>query len=604
MRRAGWRSFTLLFLVVLVVVSGWIGVRTLLARGHLEAARSSLAAVPSALVDRRLDDARARIDEASRETSRARALTGDPLYRLAAAVPRLGNSLSTVRGLTVAADDLSREVLPAALPAAERIDPDTLRAEDGTVDLAMLRDATPHVVASAAAAEDVLGRLGSLPEEAVVEPVREAQQELTVRADEVGRLLGGAADALEMAPALLGEDRPRRYFVMVQQAAESRGTGGLLGGFAVLEAAGGRLQSVAEGGNVDLMQGPVPPAPGTPDDFVRRYQPLGSFDDLRQTNLSPDLPVVARQVAERWRAQSGQTIDAVIALDAVAIAAILAGDEPLEVSPGRLVDPSELVDYLSYGQYVGLSGSPQLQRDRKDGLADLAGVALDRLTGGGGGTAVLLRGLADAVGSGHLRMTSDDPVLAPVLTRTEVDGALPSVDRPAAYLVLNNSTGGKLDQFLERSLTYELGECRGDRRSTVVTARLVSRPPEEVPPYVALRRVDDAWTQSRDNQVGASVYGTAGARLVSATLDGEPVSPLVGETPLRLDLGEEGGLPVWQVYVELPPGVERVLRLELDEPALPGVPQVPDQPLLSPLSVDVMHTDGPLGLRSLPACAD
>ena len=37
--------------------------------------------------------------------------------------------------------------------------------------------------------------------------------------------------ALEIAPTLLGEDRPRRFFVLVQQNAESRGTGGLPGGF-------------------------------------------------------------------------------------------------------------------------------------------------------------------------------------------------------------------------------------------------------------------------------------------------------------------------------------------------------------------------------------
>ena len=69
------------------------------------------------------------------------------------------------------------------------------------------------------------------------------------------------------------------------------------------------------------------------------------------------------------------------------------------------------------------------------------------------------------------------------------------------------------------------------------------------------------------------------AREVRATLDGEPVSTVPNRTPLLLEKGEEAGLPVWTVYVDLPPGQERTFVLELVEPTTAGVARVPEQPL-------------------------
>ncbi len=182
---------------------------------------------------------------------------------------------------------------------------------------------------------------------------------------------------------------------MVQQTSESRGTGGLPGGFAVLEASKGKLRVSAQGTDADLVNGPIAPPPGVPQDYIDFYQPDGAFNLWQNVNVSPNLPVVARVVAARWKRQSGQQVDGVIALDALALAGILRGSGPIDVGDGKTITPEQVPDFLAVGQYVGVPADLQRRSAaRKDRLTQVARVATARLTGGGGSSADLLRGLA------------------------------------------------------------------------------------------------------------------------------------------------------------------------------------------------------------------
>ncbi len=589
--RAGGRrrllTGTALVVVLLLAAGAWVVVRGLLAQRHLETARASLGRAPGALADLRLDDAQAEVEQAGRSTARARALTGDPVWRLAAALPVVGDALATGRGVAVAADDLARSVLPGALEGVRLASASGLRRPDGSVDLERLREAGRPVDRSVAEVARVRASVQALPGEGAPASVRSRWADF---AGVVGRLeqgLHGTQSVLELAPALLGEDRPRRFFVMVQQSAESRGTGGLIGGYAVVQAAGGRVTVLSQGSNADLRQGPVPPAAGTPADYVRRWSSFRAFDVWQQVNLSPDLPVVARNVAARWAAQGGPPVDGVVAVDAVALALLLRGSEPLRLADGQALRPDQLEGYLSVGQYAGVPLTQSGALQRKDRLSAIAEAVVARLISGGGSSDRLLRGLGDAVRSGHLRLASDDPQLRPHLAEVGLDGALPRDEVPTAYLVVANAAGGKLDQYLERTVDYALGPCTGGRRTSTVRARLLSDlPAVRLPAYVTFRN-DVPGQQSRTNRLRVSVYGTPGARLTSATVDGQPLSLVAGGPGPLVEQGEEGGRPVWSAYLELPPDRAREVVLELDEPVLPGAPQVPQQPLLLPLAATV-----------------
>ena len=576
-----------LLLLLAVAASAWVGFRGLAARDELQAARASLSTARAALLDQQTDVARARMQDAGLRTARARELTSDPVFRVAARLPLVGRSVRVARELPRTADVVARELLPEALAVAEQVDPAQLRAPDGTVAVARLQQAQPRLAALAVRTAELVAEVDELPRARVLAPVARGRDDLADQLTELADATDAAAQSVALASPLLGADRPRRYFVLVQQTSESRGTGGLPGGFAILEARGGQLVVTAQGSNADLRNGPVPVPPGVPADYVDLYEPQGAFAIWQNVNLSPDLPVVARVVAARWKQQSGQDVDGVIALDAIALADLLRGSGPIDLGD-RAIAPEELPDYLAIGQYREFTALDR-QGARKEKLTTVARAATARVTRGGGSTPDLLRGLVDAVRSGHLRMASDDPVLQPLLERAGVTGALPRDDAPLAYPVVFNGSAGKLDYFLDRTVSYTAGPCTGlTRRSTIRVGLRNDAPGSGLPPYLTIFTTVNGQKQSTLNGVVLAVYGTRGAEFAGATLDGEPVSPIElrpGGPVLRQST--EAGLPRWHVFLDLPRGEDRTLELTLDEPLVAGAPRVIEQPLARPLRTTV-----------------
>ena len=589
------REALLLVLPVLLVLGAaavWIAVRGLEAQDRLESARGHLTTAREAAADRRLPEARAAVEAAARDTTAARSATGDPVWRLAGAVPYLGANVETVRRLAAAADVLASEVLPQALDGLGDADPGRLRRSDGSVDLELLATVTPPIVDSARQVADVRADLAGLPSAWVLARVASARDELAVQVDELTSTLGSVSTVLRLAPPLLGADRPRRFVVLLQQNAESRGTGGLPGGFAVVEVDKGRLRVSQTASNADAPTGSIPLPQGVSSSYLVRYGNLGALDRWINVNVSPDLPSVARVVADRFRLQRQERVDGVITVDAQAIASILTGSEPVVLADGRALAAEQIVDYLGVGQYVDFATATGADVSgnnaaRKDALSVLGAQTAARLSGGGGDSEALLRGLTEAVRSGHLRMASDDPALA-LLAEAGVDGALPSPQRPVAYPVLYNSTGGKLDQFTDRSVRYTASGCGDGRRSSQIEVTLTNRAPASgLPPYVTTRITPQLdIVSSTENVMTLNVYASAGATLRRALLDGVVLDPKDRALPF-LSRYVEGGLPAWSVPVTLPRDTARTLVLELDEPVLPGVPQVPEQPLARPLVTDV-----------------
>jgi hypothetical protein len=576
--------------LVLIAGLGWLAVRGTLAHRHLTTARADLTAAKTALLDRRLGEVDEHIQRAGAETSSARGLTSDPIWWLAARVPYAGASLAEAADVARVADDIARNVLPPAMSAAQVLDPKALRAPDGTIDVRLLERARPDLVAAADNAAGADAQLRREVRKGVVGPVRRASTDLRAQSQQLVNALRGAERGVRLAPALLGSDRPRRYFILIQQNSESRGTGGLPGGFAILTADRGRMRVTAQGSNVDLKNGPLPPPAGVAKDYINRYAGDGAFDLWVNVNLSPDLPTVAKVIADRWKHQSGQDIDGVVALDSQALADILRGSPPIPVPGGRTLTTANIVDYLAVGQYrdfaapAGGSAGVDPNQERKQLLVTIARAATDRLVGGGGSTLELMRGLADATSSGHLRMASDDPKLHGGLREAGIDGGLPEGPAPVAYPVVFNSSGGKLDYFLDRSVRYEVGSCEGTQRSSSISFTLTNRAPTGLPPYLTNPGNLPGIANTTTNRLTVLIYATRGARLRSATSDGKPLGKGDGSF---LSASSEAGLPVWSTLIDVPSGASRTLRLELTEPTVKGTPRVPQQPLARAMRTSV-----------------
>jgi hypothetical protein len=147
---------------------------------------------------------------------------------------------------------------------------------------------------------------------------------------------------------------------------------------------------------------------------------------------------------------------------------------------------------------------------------------------------------------------------------------------PYTGFVMNNAAGGKLDYYLDRSVTYRRASC-GAGPATATLTLTNDAPARGLPPYVTIRADDEpAGARPGDNRVLVTYYASVNARIRSITVDGQPVTGAPGV---------ENDHPVVVVDVELPRGQARTIRVTVDEPAADRPVTVLRQPLVRPMQV-------------------
>src|SRR5664280_781735 len=409
------------------------------------------------------------------ELRAARAGVDDPIWRAAAAVPLAGRSFAAVRVATQVSSDLADSATTPMLQMLERIrDGGVLVA--GRVDVALVGDVSTQLQPVASNLHRGSQRLSAVPRRGLPGPLARDLNLLNSRLAAADAGLLAANRGLKMAPSMLGAAGPRRYFLAVQNNAEVRGTGGLVGAYAVLRIDRGSISLDAVGTDRDFRTGTVQLADLGPD-YAERYG-AGGPTLWSSVGLSPDWPSAGTVMARLWEAQGGGHLDGVIGLDPRAIAWLLSVTGPVTVQ-GRRIASANVADFVMRDEYAE---SDVPQTERKDVLADLALALYQRVVAGGYDTVAMGRALGSAAAGGHLQVMSTDPVEQAVLLQPmRVSGALPAA--PGAFLdvVLNNAAGNKVDYYLRRKVSYVRTGSRAGRLTVTLTNTV---DPRAVPPIV------------------------------------------------------------------------------------------------------------------------
>lgn len=570
--------------VLLAVAVGWLGLRATSARQHLTVARSELSGLRTDLLAGDSSRAGTRLSVIRRQAAAAHSDAHDPVWTVAAALPWIGQPLATARGVADAADRLSRRTLPDLAQAANELRPSRLRTAPDTIALAPLqRSAAPLTAAADDLAAERRRLAGLRP--SWLHQVADARASVLGELSELSVTARGAATAARLAPGMLGATEPRRYFVAIQNTAESRGTGGLLGAYGVLLANRGRLRLERLGPDTDLR--PLSSPVTIDDDFVRRYRPYGADSLWVNANLSPHFPYAAKVWSAMWLRTRGQRIDGVVALDPKALAEVVSVSGPVAVPGVGQLAAAQVEGFVDRDEYA-LEPDPVR---RKLLLQGLAKAVVDRVLGGQVPVAPLLRGLGHAAVDGHLLLASNHADEQAIIEKQPFAGILPMTDRPFAQAVVFNAAGSKLDYYLDSRLDYRVQQCSISARRTTVTVTLKNAaPPRGLPSYVVFRADRPLPpVPAGQNAVVLQVFASAGARAVEASRDGQRLTtlPAVGDLPPTLAPGPGGllrtsverGHPVFSLDVELPPGASSTLRLSLVERPSRLPPLLPRQAL-------------------------
>jgi hypothetical protein len=563
---------------VLLLAGLWIAVTALLARSELEQVRADVSTLSAKISAGNWPAARATAADLEAHAHRANLLTSGPAWAVAAALPSGGEPLRTIRGITAGADSLAQSALPQLVGAAERLNPRTLRRPDGSIDLARIEAVAPAVKSASASVAQTTRTISELPAHTWLSSIDAAYADALSQVTTLNSTMKSADLAVRILPAMLGADGPKRYFLAFQNEAEARGTGGLPGAFAIIEARKGKVRFTRMESNTAL-DGVSATVDFEPE-FRRLYSGAGPTNLYANSNTSPHFPYAAQIWASMWKKQSGEKVDGALAVDPTALSYLLAVTGPATLPDKSQVSGDnavELTQSTSYARFGGLSSSAN--EARKAYLLEVASAASKKILESRADPTALLRAAGTAAGERRLLVWSADPAVQKDLAQTPVSGIIPTTSAPYVGLSISNGGGNKLDYYLDRSLTWQRTGC-GPTRQTTVTIRLTNNAPAKgLPPYVTGRFDRRSYPiKTGDSRLLVSYLATQGALLQDATVAGRPA---------RGRVGTELGHPVYEIDLELPRGASRTIVLQLREPAGKGAPIVLRQPLVRPLEVSL-----------------
>lgn len=555
-RRLAWAATGSLGLLTTLAVAGF-AIGALDARRSVEAGRREIEAGIDLLNSGEFDGAAAHFSAASASLSDASGTLGGPLTQAASVVPvvaqhrRLGADLSGAGAAATA----------RIVGALEQIDLASLRIEGGTIDLVAVAALSGPFGELASALDQLAGVVDGSDSPWLVGEASDRLATLRSRLAENAARIDNARTAIDLAPAMLGSERPRRYLALFTTPAEARGLGGLPGNYAELTIDRGRVRMAGFGRVNDLEQRAqrIGARLSGPSGFLRRYGEFGFDKDrrglvgeapFRNLTMTPNFPWVGEVAAELYLQVTGRPLDGVIVIDPFVVAALVDYTDGVELTsvPFRLT-AANAADFLLRGQYE----VAQDNVDRIDALAEsarrtFAALLVGRLPD----PATLARDLGPLIEERRLLVWTADEAERRLLQRVGLLGEIPPLAGADGWsLAVTNAGGNKIDSYLRRGASYHSSTdgATGETTGTLRVALMNTAPATGLTAYVLGNLVGLPDGTSR---LLVSFYSPL--QLVRATCDGEPC---------ELSPGEEAGWNVYSRYVDIPSGATTIINLEL-----------------------------------------
>ncbi len=341
-------------------------------------------------------------------------------------------------------------------------------------------------------------------------------------------LLETAAEAIAAAPAMLGADGPRSYFIGFTTPAESRGLGGFMGNFAEITVDQGDLSLTEFGRTSDLRDGGSDPRTlrVVTQEFADTYADF-LFRDLAERQVwpeawsnitvSPHFPAGAAAIAELYPQSGGRDLDGVFMMDVFALAEVMKMTGPVTIDEvGVTVSGDDAVSFLLFDQYLFEDTT-----ERIDLLEVLARTTIDRVFAGALPPPTdLVDRLRPNVEQRNLMGWAADPTEQALFERMGVDGGLPALgDGDALHIGFFNASPSKIDTFLVSEAEYRVDTSGDQTVSTLTLSAHNTAPPEGLPEYLIGNGLELPPGTNRSYVTVHSAYPLTGL-----LIDGSPAS--------------------------------------------------------------------------------
>ncbi|HEV7182956.1 MAG TPA: DUF4012 domain-containing protein [Leifsonia sp.] len=539
--------------LVLLLLAGWVGVRALLAKNALQSALPYANAVQSSLASGDIPAATAAAAKLRDHAAQAAALTEDPVWRAAEFLPVIGPNLSAVRISAAATDTVASRVVEPLTGVAQLVDPARLKPVDGAVDLAPLSKAQPTIARAQRAFHEAFASVAAIDDGPTIGPVRSAVERLRTLLSTTEPAVDAVGNSAALLPGMLGSDGPRTYLLLVQNPAELRATGGLVGALALVTADHGKIALAAQASGTS-MKPLTEPIVNVSAATQGLYGPL-TARLVQDVNLAPDFAAAARTASAMWTAQFGGTVDGVLTMDPVGLATLLKATGPVALPTGDLLSAKNAVPLL-LNQVYSRWADPSLQ----DAFFEsAAGAVFHKVAAGSTDGAALVKALTEVGQERRMFIWSAHPSEQKVLASTTLAGGLPQSTASSAALgvYFDDATGAKMDYYLATRVEAGSAICRIDGKPTSrISITLTNTAPA------------DAGRMFPDYVTGAGSYGVTAGNIrtrvaVYGASDGLLVSTKSGDSDYPTVAGTDQGRPVSVFTVELAPGQSKTVTVDL-----------------------------------------
>lgn len=587
-KRAG--SWLILFAVLFAVPAIYASVRVWQAKSELEAAAVEISgfSLGSAVGDGQI--VVSKLDVVQRHVDAANNALNDPIVKPLRYLPVYGGDLASLAVVTTSSNNLLEAALPALASAVNLQNQLKVSGTAGVDPTAMasFRNGFDSLEQTAVNADAAISNIDL---KSLHFGLDNKVLQIKTAVHNASEAVSKFAPVVQVAATIFNTKSEQHWFVGLQNLAEARGTGGILGAYAILHTKDGVLSLKKSGSDIDLDQISSVVTKNAPASLKQ----LWGVDptNWRDINASAHFGYSAQLIRDTFYKSAHSRIDGVIFIGQGVVSELLAMTGPVDLG-GKSIDSNNAVDFLSKGIYADYS----LVSEKNQAVQTLLHELFTKL----GHTAPNLKSLWNSIvqpqTGDRILIWSADQQLENQILQDGNGGAISQENSSDVAFTFNNSGANKLDAYLQSKAEYALGTC-GVRTNSGYLGRRAkfkltvtnSAPPTGLPKYVT----NNQWLPEQPklapgtNQTLITVYAPVGSTENGFTLDG-------AETTAQL--GSDRGHPVYIFAVTLGPGETHVLEIQWVQPiegengsAVDFVPSITTPVSLNPIQA-VTRTTG------------
>lgn len=509
--------------VAVVLLTVYVGNRALVAKDALQAAQGQLTSFKSALGQPNAPSTTTLYRSLQKNTSKAAEQVDDPVWSMYERIPVVGPNLKAFRQTSQLVNTLVHDGVGPIAEAADGISVDSLKPQNGAIDIAPLKTLTP-------AMGDIDDAITAADRSAGAIDTKDVVPQLKQPIAQVQSMLGEAApvthELRKIMPVLypaLGGEGSRHYLLIFQNNAEERASGGNPASMAMLVVNDGKISLGKQGSSSNFPKYSTPPytPKGTGNaDWPKLY---GDYASTYVTNITmtPDFPSTAKMARAMWRDQIGGKVDGVISFDPVALSYLMRATGPVKLVDGTEITADNAVQFLLSDVYAK-NTNPAVQ----DAIfASAAQAIFSAVTNGQGSPSAYVDQLQPMMTEQRLKMWSVRDDEEKLLMDSPLGNMLPedNTEKTVLGVYNNDDATSKMSYYMDEQVKVVADVCTATPKYTV-SAKVINTLPSakaySLPGYVKAHQPrivaggDRQWVQ---------VYGPVGATLTAVTIDGKKV---------------------------------------------------------------------------------